>query len=60
MPLIAILRGQPNRFVEPIVQARADGGFTALKITMNSPGAFAKISAAITHAQGRMSIGAGP
>jgi 2-dehydro-3-deoxyphosphogluconate aldolase/(4S)-4-hydroxy-2-oxoglutarate aldolase len=59
MPLIAILRGQPNCFVEPVVEALVDGGFTALEITMNSPGAVAQISAAITHAQGRMNIGAG-
>ena len=39
MPLIAILRGQPNCFVEPVVEALVDGGFTALEITMNSPGA---------------------
>ena len=42
MPLIAILRGQPNCFVEPVVEALIDGGFTALEITMNSPGASPK------------------
>ena len=37
MPLIAILRGQPIGFVEPVVRTLAEGGFTALEITMNSP-----------------------
>jgi len=59
MPLIAILRGQPGRFVEPVVQALFEGGFTALEITMNSPGAAAQIRAAVAHSQGRMNIGAG-
>lgn len=59
MPLIAILRGQPLGFVEPVVLTLAEGGFTAQEITMNSPEAAAQISTAVTHAQGRMSIGAG-
>lgn len=59
MPLIAILRGQPEHIVEPVVQALSEGGFTALEITMNSPGAAAQIRAAVAHLQGRMDIGAG-
>lgn len=59
MPLIGILRGQPARAIDPLVQALADGGFTALEITMNSPGAAAQIRAAVNMAQGRIDIGAG-
>jgi 2-dehydro-3-deoxyphosphogluconate aldolase / (4S)-4-hydroxy-2-oxoglutarate aldolase len=59
MPLIAIMRGQPAQYVEPVVQALAEGGLTALEITMNSPGAAAQIRAAVAHAQGRMDVGAG-
>ncbi|MBP6508755.1 MAG: bifunctional 4-hydroxy-2-oxoglutarate aldolase/2-dehydro-3-deoxy-phosphogluconate aldolase [Opitutaceae bacterium] len=59
MPLIAILRGQPEHIVEPVVQALSEGGFTALEITMNSPGAVAQIRAAVAHLQGCMDIGAG-
>ncbi|HQY06285.1 MAG TPA: bifunctional 4-hydroxy-2-oxoglutarate aldolase/2-dehydro-3-deoxy-phosphogluconate aldolase [Lacunisphaera sp.] len=59
MPLIGILRGQPARVIEPLVQALADGGFTALEITMNSPGAAAQIHAAVNKAGDRIAIGAG-
>lgn len=59
MPLIGILRGQPAGAIDPLVQALADGGFTALEITMNSPGAAAQIRAAVNQAQGRIAIGAG-
>ncbi|MEN9402720.1 MAG: hypothetical protein RL091_1423 [Verrucomicrobiota bacterium] len=59
MPLIGILRGQPAGAIDPLVQALADGGFTALEITMNSPGAAAQIRAAVNQAKGRIAIGAG-
>lgn len=59
MPLIGILRGQPAEAVTPLVQALADGGFTALEITMNTPGAAAQIRAAVKHAGDRIAIGAG-
>ena len=48
MPLIAILRGQRIGVIDPVVQALADGGFIALEITMNTPGATAQIRAAVT------------
>jgi|CXWL01.1.fsa_nt_gi 2-dehydro-3-deoxyphosphogluconate aldolase/(4S)-4-hydroxy-2-oxoglutarate aldolase len=59
MPLIGILRGQPAGAIDPLVQALADGGFTALEITMNSPGAAAQIRAAADKAGDRIAIGAG-
>jgi 2-dehydro-3-deoxyphosphogluconate aldolase/(4S)-4-hydroxy-2-oxoglutarate aldolase len=59
MPLIAILRGQQAGIIEPVVQALAKGGFSALEITMNSPGAAGQIRAAVVSAQDRLSIGAG-
>lgn len=59
MPLIAILRGQRAGIIEPVVQALAEGGFTALEITMNSPGAAQQISAAVASARNRLAIGAG-
>lgn len=59
MPLIGILRGQPAGVIDPLVQALADGGFTALEITMNSPGAAGQIRAAVNQAQGRIAVGAG-
>jgi len=59
MPLIGILRGQPAGVIDPLVQALADGGFTALEITMNSPGAAVQIRAAVNQAQGRIAVGAG-
>lgn len=59
MPLIGILRGQPAKAIDPLVQALADGGFTALEITMNSPGAAAQIRAAVNQARNLIAIGAG-
>ncbi len=59
MPLIAILRGQPIGIIAPVVQALAEGGFTALEITMNTPGAAGQISTAVASAQSRLAIGAG-
>lgn len=59
MPLIAILRGQRAGVIEPVVQALADGGFIALEITMNTPGAPAQIRAAVASANNKLSIGAG-
>ena len=59
MPLIGILRGQHTDVIEPVVNALADGGFTALEITMNTPGAAAQIRAAVTSAQDRLAVGAG-
>lgn len=59
MPLIGILRGQSAGAIDPLVQALADGGFTALEITMNTPGAAAQIRAAVNKAQTRIAIGAG-
>ena len=59
MPLIGILRGQSPSAIEPLGQALADGGFTALEVTMNSPGAAAQIRAAINRVHGRVAIGAG-
>ncbi len=59
MPLIAILRGQRSAVVEPVVEALIEGGFAALEITMNTPGAAAQIEAACAKAQGRIDIGAG-
>ena len=59
MPLIAILRGQSTAIIDPVVQALADGGFTALEITMNTPGAAEQIRAAVNSAQNRLAIGAG-
>lgn len=58
-PLIAILRGQRADIIGPAVRALADGGFTALEITMNTPGAAAQIQAAIAGAEGRLAVGAG-
>lgn len=59
MPLIGILRGQPAWAIDPLVEALAEGGFTALEITMNSPGAAAQIQTAVGVSQGRVAIGAG-
>lgn len=59
MPLIGILRKQPDWVVEPLVQALADSGFTALEITMNTPGAAAQIRTAVNKAEDRIAIGAG-
>ncbi len=59
MPLIGILRGQPAGAIDPLVQALADGGFTALEITMNSPGAATQIRAAVNKAGDRIAIGSG-
>lgn len=59
MPLIAILRGLRAEAIEPVVDALAEGGFVALEITMNTPGAADQIRAAIAAAQGRLEIGAG-
>jgi 2-dehydro-3-deoxyphosphogluconate aldolase/(4S)-4-hydroxy-2-oxoglutarate aldolase len=59
MPLIAILRGQPAAIIDPVVQALIDGGFTALEITMNTPGAAEQIREAVASAQNRLAIGAG-
>lgn len=59
MPLIAILRGQRANIIDPMVQALAEGGFTALEITMNTPGAAEQISAAVDSAQNQLAIGAG-
>ncbi len=59
MPLIAILRGQRAGIIDPVVQALADGGFSALEITMNTPGAAALIRAAVTSAKNRLAVGAG-
>ncbi len=59
MPLIAILRGQRADIIDPVVRALAEGGFAALEITMNTPGATAQISAAVASAQDRLAIGAG-
>jgi 2-dehydro-3-deoxyphosphogluconate aldolase/(4S)-4-hydroxy-2-oxoglutarate aldolase len=59
MPLIAILRGEPACNIAPVVRSLIDGGFAALEITMNTPGATEKISAAVACAQNRLAIGAG-
>ena len=59
MPLIAILREQPIGRVDPVVRALIDGGFTALEITMNTPGAAAQIRAAGATAKSRLAVGAG-
>lgn len=59
MPLLAILRGQRPEVIEPVVEALVAGGFCALEITMNTPGAAAQICAAIAAAQGRLEVGAG-
>lgn len=59
MPLIAILRGQRPDVIEPVVQALADGGFAALEITMNTPGAAQQIRTAAAASDGRIAIGAG-
>jgi 2-dehydro-3-deoxyphosphogluconate aldolase/(4S)-4-hydroxy-2-oxoglutarate aldolase len=59
MPLIAILRGQQSGSIAPIVRALIDGGFKALEITMNTPGATEQIRAAVASAHNRLSIGAG-
>lgn len=59
MPLIAILRGQPIGLIDPVVQALADGGFVALEITMNTPGAAAQIRTAGACAGNRLAVGAG-
>jgi 2-dehydro-3-deoxyphosphogluconate aldolase/(4S)-4-hydroxy-2-oxoglutarate aldolase len=59
MPLIAILRNQRAEIIVPVVQALVEGGFTALEITMNSPGAADQIRTAARSAQGRLAIGAG-
>jgi 2-dehydro-3-deoxyphosphogluconate aldolase / (4S)-4-hydroxy-2-oxoglutarate aldolase len=59
MPLIAILRGQQAAVIDPVVDALADGGFIALEITMNTPGASAQIRAAVARANNRLDVGAG-
>ena len=59
MPLIAILREQPIGRVDPVVRALIDGGFTALEITMNTPGAATQIRAAVATAKSRLAVGAG-
>lgn len=59
MPLVGILRGQPDGAIGHLVQAVADGGFPALEITMNTPGAAAQIRTAVNEAGNRIVIGAG-
>lgn len=59
MPLVAILRGQLPDVIGPVVRSLALGGFTAVEITMNTPGAAAQIRAAIAEAAGRLDVGAG-
>lgn len=59
MPLIGILRGQPDEAIGQLVHALADGGFTALEITMNTAGAVAQIRTAVNTAGSRIAIGAG-
>jgi 2-dehydro-3-deoxyphosphogluconate aldolase / (4S)-4-hydroxy-2-oxoglutarate aldolase len=59
MPLIAILRNQPLSVIPHLVQAVTEGGFCALEITMNSPGATDQIRAAIGVASEKTMIGAG-
>ena len=59
MPLIAILRSQPAHVIDPVVQTLIEGGFTALEVTMNTPGAAQKISAAVASAKNKLAIGAG-
>ena len=59
MPLIAILRSQPAHVIDPVVQTLIEGGFTALEVTMNTPGAAQQISAAVASAKNKLAIGAG-
>lgn len=59
MPLIAILRNQQHLNLPDLVKAVSGGGFHALEITMNSPGAAEQIRAASMCATGKTMIGAG-
>ena len=59
MPLIAILRGQPNSIITPVVEALIDGGVVALEITMNTRDASAQIRTAVAQAGTRLAVGAG-
>ena len=59
MPLIAILRGQRTDVISPVVQALADGGFTAVEVTMNTLDAAAQIRTAVMSAKNRLAVGAG-
>jgi 2-dehydro-3-deoxyphosphogluconate aldolase/(4S)-4-hydroxy-2-oxoglutarate aldolase len=59
MPLIAILRGQRTDAIGPAVQALADGGFTAVEVTMNTLDAAAQIRTAVMRAENRLAVGAG-
>jgi 2-dehydro-3-deoxyphosphogluconate aldolase/(4S)-4-hydroxy-2-oxoglutarate aldolase len=57
--IIAILRGDPGLPDEALAAALADGGVTALEITMDSPDAIARIERLARVAGGRLAIGAG-
>ena len=57
--IVAILRGCDPSHVLPIAEALYAGGIRLLEITLNSPGAFEAIEAAVTDWGDRMVIGAG-
>ena len=59
MPLIAILRGQQAEAIAPLMHALGGGGFIAVEITMNTPGAATQIRTAIANAPPRLVVGAG-
>lgn len=59
MPLVAILRNLRIDAIAPVVESLVAGGFMALEITMNSPGAAAQIRAATAAACSRIDVGAG-
>ncbi len=57
--IVAILRGCDPSHVLPIAEALYAGGIRLLEITLNSPGAFEAIAAAVGSLGDRMVIGAG-
>jgi 2-dehydro-3-deoxyphosphogluconate aldolase/(4S)-4-hydroxy-2-oxoglutarate aldolase len=57
--IVAILRGCDPLHVLPIAEALYAGGIRLLEITLNSPGAFEAIEAAVVSLGDRMVIGAG-
>jgi 2-dehydro-3-deoxyphosphogluconate aldolase/(4S)-4-hydroxy-2-oxoglutarate aldolase len=59
LPLIAIARGLAREQLRNAAMALARGGFRALEITMNTPGAAEQLREATEVCEGQMVIGAG-
>jgi 2-dehydro-3-deoxyphosphogluconate aldolase/(4S)-4-hydroxy-2-oxoglutarate aldolase len=59
LPILSILRGVEERYLNQAVQTTIDAGLNALEITLNTRNALTLIEAANNRFKGKISIGAG-